>query len=379
MKKILLLGSGELGKELTISLQRLGCVVIACDKYPNAPAMHVSNYKEVFNMLDKNKLEQIVLKYKPDLIVPEVEAINTEKLFEFENKGIVVIPSARAVNLTMNRDLIRDRAQELNIKTARFGYANTKRELIQIAKSINGKVAIKPVMSSSGKGQSYARTEQELSIAWDVAIKGMRGNKKKVIIEEFIDFKLEVTLLTVIDSEGKFHYCPPIGHYQKRGDYQNSWQPADCENNLVTKMKKISKKIISDLGGTGLFGVEFFIKKNNDIIFSELSPRPHDTGLVTLFTQNFSEFDLHARALLSLPIPKIRLTRKGVSQVILAGKKSNGDYKIYGIRDALKYKENDLRIFGKPKTKPYRRMGVIFSDSLKQAKLSLKHITIKDL
>ncbi len=378
MKKILLLGSGELGKELTISLQRFGCHIIACDKYKNAPAMQVSQKCEVFDMLDSNKLKQVIAEHKPDLIVPEIEAIDTESLIQFEKNGIKVIPSSRAVSMTMNRDKIRNRAKELGIKTARFGYAESLDELIEMFHNINGKVAIKPVMSSSGKGQSYASTVSDVRKAWTIALTGMRGKKKKVIIEEFINFDYEVTLLTIIDSKGNFHFCPPIGHVQERGDYQYSWQPAKCEKIIVKQMKSIARKIVKDLDGKGLFGIEFFVKKG-EIFFSELSPRPHDTGMVTMFTQNFSEFDLHARAILDFTIPKIEIYKKGVSQVILANKNAQGKFLIKGIENAFQDKTIDIRVFGKPETKPYRRMGVILASNIKNAKKALSKIKVVNI
>ena len=375
MKKILLLGSGELGKELAISLQRFGCYIIACDKYENAPAMQVSQEYEVFDMLNSKNLKKVILKHRPDLIVPEIEAIDTDSLKQFEARGQKVIPSSRAVSMTMNRDKIRNRAKELGIKTARFGYAETLNELIEMFHEINDKVAIKPVMSSSGKGQSYASTVSDVRKAWTFALNGMRGKKKKVIIEEFIDFDYEVTLLTILDSKGKIHFCPPIGHIQERGDYQHSWQPAKCEHKIVNKMKIIARKIVKDLNGQGLFGIEFFVKKE-EVFFSELSPRPHDTGMVTMFTQNFSEFDLHARAILDFTIPKIELLKKGVSQVILANKNAKGKFLIKGIENAFQDKTIDIRIFGKPETKPYRRMGVILANNLKKAKEALSKIKV---
>ena len=378
MKKILLLGSGELGKELTISLQRLGCYIIACDKYKNAPAMQISQEREVFDMLNSKNLEQVIDKHKPDLIVPEIEAIDTESLKKYERKGLKVIPSSRAVSMTMNRDKIRNRAIELGIKTARFGYAENLNELIEMFHNFNDKVAIKPVMSSSGKGQSYASTVSQVKKAWTFALNGMRGKKKKVIIEEFIHFDYEVTLLTILDSKGKIYFCPPIGHVQERGDYQYSWQPAKCEKNIINKMKIIARKIVKDLNGQGLFGVEFFVKKE-EVYFSELSPRPHDTGMVTMFTQNFSEFDLHARAILDFTIPKIELCKKGVSQVILANKNAKGKYLIKGIENAFQDKTIDIRIFGKPESKPYRRMGVILANDLKKAKEALSKIKVVNI
>ena len=378
MKKILLLGSGELGKELTISLQKFGCHIIACDKYKNAPAMQVSQECEVFDMLNSNKLKQVIYKNKPDLIVPEIEAIDTESLKQFEKNGLKVIPSSRAISLTMNRDKIRNRAKELGIKTARFGYAESLNELIEMFHKINGKVAIKPVMSSSGKGQSYASSVSDVRKAWTFALTGMRGKKKKVIIEEFINFDYEITLLTILDVNGNIHFCPPIGHVQERGDYQYSWQPAKCENTIINKMKSIAKKIVKDLDGQGLFGVEFFVKKE-EVFFSELSPRPHDTGMVTMFTQNYSEFDLHARAILDFTIPKIELFKKGVSQVILANKNAQGKFSIKGIENAFQDKTIDIRIFGKPETKPYRRMGIILASNIKKAQEALSKIKVVNI
>ena len=377
MKRILLLGSGEFGKELTISLKRIGCFVITCDAYENAPAMQVSDKNEVFNMLDKEKLNQVITKHKPDFIVPEVEAIETSVLLEAEKMGYNVIPSAKAVNLTMNRDRIRDRAKHLGLKTANFAYAETEEELILEAKKIGSKVAIKPVMSSSGKGQSYAETEEELKKSWKFAIQGMRGNRKRVIVEEFIHFEYEITLLTILEKSGKVTFCNPIGHFQKRGDYQYSWQPADCTQDVIIKAQKAAKKMVLDLGGSGIFGVEFFIDKNREVIFSELSPRPHDTGMVTMFTQNFSQFDIHARVLLGLPLPEIKITQPGASHVILAEENASGNYIIEGVEEALEDKNIDYRIFGKPLLKSYRRMGVVLAPSLEQAKKAARKISVK--
>jgi len=253
MKKILLLGSGELGKELTISLKRMGCYVITCDAYANAPAMQVSDKSEVFNMLDKDKLKLIIEKHKPDFVVPEVEAIATGVLLEAENNGYNIIPSAKAVNLTMNRDRIRDRAKNLGLKTANFAYAETEEELILEAKKIGTKVAIKPVMSSSGKGQSYALSEEDLKKAWKFAIDGMRGDRKRVIVEEFIDFEYEITLLTVLEKSGNVIFCDPIGHFQERGDYQYSWQPAKCSKDVISDAQDAARKMVVDLGGCRIF------------------------------------------------------------------------------------------------------------------------------
>ena len=377
MKKILLLGSGELGKELTISLKRMGCYVITCDAYANAPAMQVSDKSEVFNMLDKDKLKLIIEKHKPDFVVPEVEAIATEVLLEAENNGYNIIPSAKAVNLTMNRDRIRDRAKNLGLKTADFSYAETEEELILEAKKIGTKVAIKPVMSSSGKGQSYAISEEDLKKAWKFAIDGMRGDRKRVIVEEFIDFEYEITLLTVLEKSGDVTFCDPIGHFQERGDYQYSWQPAKCSKEVISDAQDAARKMVMDLGGSGIFGVEFFVTKSDQVIFSELSPRPHDTGMVTMYTQNYSQFDIHARALLGMPLPQIKLLQSGASHVILAKDNATGDYVIEGVEDALKDNSVDFRLFGKPFLKPYRRMGVVLAENLEKAKIAAAKIIVK--
>ena len=379
MKKILLLGSGELGKELTISLKRIGCNVIACDAYENAPAMQVSDKNEVFNMLDKEKLSEVINKHKPDFIVPEVEAIETNVLIDAEQNGYNVIPSAKAVNLTMNRDRIRDRAKHLGLKTANFAYAESEEELILEANKIGTKVAVKPVMSSSGKGQSYANSADELKVSWKFALENMRGNRKRVIVEEFIDFDYEITLLTILEKSGKVTFCNPIGHFQQRGDYQYSWQPADCSHDVIKKAQEAARKMVLDLGGSGIFGVEFFIDKKGEVIFSELSPRPHDTGMVTMFTQNFSQFDIHARVLLGMPLPEIKLNQPGASHVILAEENASGNYIIDGVEDALEDKNVDYRIFGKPFLKSYRRMGVVLAPTLEKAKKAANKIFVKEI
>ena len=377
MKKILLLGSGELGKELTISLKRIGCHVVTCDAYENAPAMQVSDQFEVFNMLDSDKLNEVIKTHKPDFIVPEVEAIETQVLIEAEKNGKNVIPSAKAVNLTMNRDRIRDRAKILGLETAKFAYAETEEELILEAKKIGTKVAVKPVMSSSGKGQSYANTVDELKTSWKFAIEGMRGNRKRVIVEEFINFEYEITLLTILEKSGNVTFCEPIGHFQERGDYQYSWQPAEYSKNVIIKAQDMARKMVLDLGGSGIFGVEFFIEKRGRVIFSELSPRPHDTGMVTMYTQNYSQFDIHARVLLGLPLPEIKLKQSGASHVILAEENATGNYSIEGVEKALEDKSVDFRIFGKPFLKSYRRMGVILAENLEKAKVAAKKISVK--
>ena len=362
MKKILLLGSGELGKEFTISAKRLGCEVIACDKYPYAPAMQVADRSVVFDMLDAKKLAHLVDEEKPDFIVPEIEAIRTEELLNIEKKGITVVPSARAVNLTMNRDAIRDRAIELGIKTAQYKYAHNLDELDQAIKTVGLPCIVKPVMSSSGKGQTLIKTQEQVTLAWENATKNMRGDRVKVIVEEFINFISEITLLTIRQSNSSTIFCPPIGHQQEQGDFIESWQPENINQNLLSKAKDIAEKITKDLGGNGLFGVEFFIT-TDDIIFSELSPRPHDTGMVTMYTQNLSEFDLHARAILSYPINNILMLREGYSTVIKANgfEDKNFDYKFSGIEKALQLEDVDIRLFGKPKAWNNRRLGVILS------------------
>jgi phosphoribosylglycinamide formyltransferase 2 len=355
MKKILLLGSGELGKEFVISAKRLGCHVVACDSYAGAPAMQVADESEVFSMLDETALRAAIAQHQPDLIVPEIEAIRTEVLLEVEKEGFEVIPSARAANLTMNRDRIRDVAVGLGVRTAQFSYAASAAELLARATDIGFPVVIKPVMSSSGKGQSVAKTADDVQASWNFACAGMRGDRQVVIVEEFIHFEFEITLLTVRQRKGPTLFCPPIGHVQERGDYQYSWQPQGMTPEQIQAAQDMAEKVTNDLGGAGLFGVEFFVTKN-EVIFSELSPRPHDTGMVTLISQNLSEFDLHARAILGLPIPRIECM-EGASAVVLAEQEGN-DPRYTGVEAALSEPGVDVRIFGKPTTRPYRRMAV---------------------
>lgn len=385
MKRILLLGSGELGKEFTISAKRLGCHVVACDSYLGAPAMQVADGHQVFDMLDGEMLGRVIDTYKPDLIVPEVEAIRTEVLLEKEAQGYTVVPTARATNLTMNRDRIRDRAVELGLRTAKFEYAEDLETLQSACRRIGFPCVVKPVMSSSGKGQSVINEERDVDAAWKYAVSGMRGDRQRVIVEEFIDFDLELTLLTVKQHDGPTLFCPPIGHYQERGDYQYSWQPALEQtftgHIIETHAQEMAKIITDDLGGAGIFGVEFFVKtKGNspEVIFSELSPRPHDTGMVTMFTQNLSEFDLHARAILGLPIGEIKLVRPGASHVVLAHETTH-EFIISGINDALKIPDVDVRVFGKPTTRPYRRMAVVLAPSLDIAKEAASKISVIDI
>jgi phosphoribosylglycinamide formyltransferase 2 len=376
MKKILLLGSGELGKEFVISAKRLGCYVIACDSYAGAPAMQVADECEIFSMLDEAPLRAAIAKHKPDLIVPEIEAIRTEVLLDVEKEGFEVIPSARAANLTMNRDRIRDVAVGLGVRTAKFNYAESSDELMAQAKAIGFPVVIKPVMSSSGKGQSVAKTEADVQASWDYACAGMRGDRKKVIVEEFIHFEFEITLLTIRQRTGPTLFCPPIGHVQERGDYQYSWQPQPMAPDYLKAAQDMAEKVTADLGGAGLFGVEFFVTAT-EVIFSELSPRPHDTGMVTLISQNLSEFDLHARAVLGLPIPLIEAV-EGASAVVLADREGkNPTYA--GVLEALLEPGVDVRIFGKPTTRPYRRMAVALAkgdNALERARAAAAKISV---
>jgi len=357
MKKIVLLGSGELGKEFVIAAKRLGLHVVAVDKYAGAPAMQVADEFEVINMLDPKALEGVVAKHRPDFIVPEIEAIRTEKLRDFEKQGITVVPTAEAAHLTMNRDAIRDVAsRELKLRTAQYAYAESEAELRAASEKIGFPVVIKPVMSSSGKGQSVAKKATDIAAAWKYACDGMRGDTARVIVEEFIPFDLEITLLTVKQRRGPTLFVNPIGHRQERGDYQESWMPAALSPKALAQAKRMAKKVTDRLGGAGIFGVEFFVVRD-EVIFSELSPRPHDTGMVTLISQDLSEFDLHLRAILELPIPQINYRGPSASSVILAEKDSES-VGYQGIEKALATKNTELRIFGKPNTRKYRRMGV---------------------
>jgi phosphoribosylglycinamide formyltransferase 2 len=358
MTTILLLGSGELGKEFTISAKRYGLKVVAVDSYPNAPAMQVADEAVVINMLDAAALQEVVDTYKPSIIVPEIEAIRTEKLYDFETKGIKVVPSAKAVNYTMDRKAIRDlAAQKLQLKTADYRYAKSEEELISAAKEVGIPCVVKPLMSSSGKGQSIVKDDADLARAWKYAIEGARGDNPEVIIEQFIRFESEITLLTVTQKEGPTLFCPPIGHRQERGDYQESWQPAQMKEEWLREAEKMAEKVTRELSGEGIWGVEFFLTEEG-VFFSELSPRPHDTGMVTLAnTQNFNEFELHLRAILGLSIPSIDLLRKGANAVVLASNNEQ-EPKYSGLKDAALIPHSDFRIFGKPFTRPYRRMGI---------------------
>jgi phosphoribosylglycinamide formyltransferase 2 len=358
-KKILLLGSGELGKEFVIACQRLGQYVVAVDNYLGAPAMQVAHEFEVINMLDGSELDRIVAKHKPDIIVPEIEAIRTDQFYTYEDQGIKVVPSAKAANYTMNRKAIRDLAsKDLGIRTAKYQYATSFEELRNGVAYCGLPCVVKPLMSSSGKGQSVIKTEIDIEKAWNYAMEGSRGDLKEVIVESFVDFDFEITLLTVTQKHGETLFCPPIGHRQERGDYQESWQPQPVQREHLQEAQEMAAKVTKALGGEGIWGVEFFITKDGPY-FSELSPRPHDTGLVTLAgTQNFSEFELHARAIIGLPIPQINLLRNGASSVILATHESAEFPKINGIESASNIPNTNFSIFGKPSSRPYRRMGV---------------------
>lgn len=361
-KKILLLGSGELGKELTISLQRLGQYVIAVDSYHDAPAMQVAQEYEVINMLNGDELDSLIDKHKPDIIIPEIEAIRTEYLYKYEQTGIVVVPSAKAVNYTMNRKAIRDlAAKELGIRTAPYLYASDFTSFQEAVNQIGIPCVVKPLMSSSGKGQSVIKQNEDIEAAWKYALEGSRGDLMEVIVEGFVNFDYEITLLTVTQQNGITLFCPPIGHRQERGDYQESWQPILMNPEHLLEAQKMAQSVTEALTGNGIWGVEFFITKEG-AYFSELSPRPHDTGMVTLAcTQNLSEFELHARAILGLPINEIKLERNGASAVILANEEKD-DYPIFsGVEEALLQPGSDVRIFGKPSTRKYRRMGVVLT------------------
>lgn len=360
MKKIMLFGSGELGKEFTIAAKRAGVYVVACDHYDNAPAMQVADEREVFEMLDAKALENAVRKHHPDIIVPEIEAIRTEKLFDFENEGIQVTPSARAVNFTMNRRAIRDlAARELGLRTAKYFYAKTFDEFKKAADEIGFPCVVKPLMSSSGHGQSYVHNDDELEAAFKDAMEGARGDVKEVIIEEFIDFDSEFTLLTVTQKNGPTLFCPPIGHVQKGGDYRESWMPYQLPDESLKAAEHMADKVTKALTGYGIWGVEFFLTKQGEVIFSELSPRPHDTGMVTLsHCTNLSEFELHFRAIMGLPIPAIHLEHNGASAVIMSDKESTEPLN-YNLLDVCNEDHARVRIFGKPIAHRGRRMGVV--------------------
>jgi phosphoribosylglycinamide formyltransferase 2 len=357
-QKIVLLGSGELGKELVIALQRLGQYVIAVDSYEHAPAMQVAQEFEVINMLDGDALDAIIKKHKPDYIVPEIEAIRTERFYEYEQQGYTVVPSAKAANFTMNRKAIRDlAAKELGVKTAPYQYASNLEDFKAAVAEIGIPCVVKPLMSSSGKGQSVIKQEEDIETAWNYALEGSRGDLQEVIVEGFIKFYAEITLLTVTQQHGPTLFCAPIGHRQEKGDYRESWQPCVMQEQDILSAQKMAAKVTEALGGYGIWGVEFFLT-DEGVYFSELSPRPHDTGMVTLAgSQNLNEFELHARAILGLPIPHITQEKAAASAVILASETST-EFEINGVDKALLHDRSDVKLFGKPSTRPYRRMGV---------------------
>ena len=378
-KKIMLLGSGELGKEFVIAAKRLGQFVIAVDSYHDAPAQQVADEREVIDMLDAEALDAIVAKHRPEIIVPEIEAIRTERFYDYEQQGIQVVPSARAANFTMNRRAIRDlAAKELGLRTAAYRYAASFEELQLAIEAIGLPCVVKPLMSSSGKGQSVVRNSADIGQAWDYSQSGKRGDSTEVIVEAFVSFHTEITLLTVTQHNGPTLFCPPIGHRQERGDYQESWQPCRIDEKYLRYAEEMADKVTSSLGGSGIWGVEFFLA-DDGLYFSELSPRPHDTGMVTLAgTQNLTEFELHARTILGLPIPEIQLLRAGASAVILADREGDNP-RFTGLKEALTDPDTDIRIFGKPTTRPYRRMGVALVSGKPDADLaSLKQQAISN-
>ena len=363
MKKILLLGSGELGKEFVIAAQRLGQTVVACDKYAGAPAMQVAEACEVFDMLDGEALSAAVAKHRPDIIVPEIEAIRTERLYDFEREGIQVVPSARAVNFTMNRKAIRDlAAKELGLKTARYFYARTLQELREAADRIGYPCVVKPLMSSSGKGQSVVRSADEVEAAWHYGCEGSRGDIRELIVEEFIRFDSEITLLTVTQKNGPTLFCPPIGHVQKGGDYRESFQAPEIAPEHLAEAQRMAAAVTGALTGAGLWGVEFFLSHENGVYFSELSPRPHDTGMVTMASQRLSEFALHARAILGMPVTEAHATLSvpqgaaAASHAIVV--EGEGEAVFSNTAEALAEPNTDLRIFAKPEVHGHRRMAV---------------------
>jgi len=355
-KKVLMCGAGELGKEVTIELQRFGVEVIAVDRYANAPAMQVAHRSHVINMLDGAALRKVIEAEQPDLVIPEIEAIATDTLAELESEGFTVIPTAKATQLTMNREGIRRlAAEQLGLKTSAYRFAQTREEYLAAVRDIGLPCVIKPIMSSSGKGQSLVRGDSEIEAAWNYAQAGGRAGKGKVIIEGFVDFDFEITLLTVRHRDGT-SFCAPIGHRQEDGDYRESWQPQAMTDKALAAAQAMAEKVTGALGGKGLFGVELFIK-GDEVIFSEVSPRPHDTGLVTLISQDLSEFALHARAILDLPIPAIRQHGPSASSVILVRGDSR-NVQFGNLERVLAAPDTQLRLFGKPEVSGSRRMGV---------------------
>ena len=378
-RTVMLLGSGELGKEVAIAAQRLGCRVIAVDRYAGAPAMQVADCAEVVAMGEAEALKAVVRQHQPDVVIPEIEALAVDALAELEAEGITVIPTARATAITMNRDRIRDlAAQELGLRTARFAYAESAAELAAAAAPLGWPVVVKPVMSSSGKGQSVVHGPEQIAGAWEAAMAGARGESNRVIVEEFLHFELEITLLTVKPWQGTTLFCPPIGHIQERGDYQCSWQPAAMGAQQLAEAQAMAKAVTDHLGGAGLFGVEFFLCRRPgsdpsdlEVVFSELSPRPHDTGLVTLMGQNLNEFELHLRAVLGLPIPAIRSLGPAASRVVLASE-TLASVQIEGVAAALNEPDTQVLLFGKPDARPHRRMGVVLAQGASETEARQK-------
>ncbi len=365
-RTLMLLGSGELGKEVAIAAQRLGCRVIAVDRYAGAPAMQVADASEVIAMTDAHALKAVVRRHRPDLVIPEIEALAVDALAELEAEGITVIPTARATAVTMNRDRIRDlAATQLGLRTARFAYASSAEELAAVAAPLGWPVVVKPVMSSSGKGQSVVRGPEGIAAAWETALAGARGEGARVIVEGFLHFDLEITLLTVRQWHGPTLFCPPIGHIQERGDYQCSWQPAALGAAQLAAAQAMARTVTDNLGGAGLFGVEFFVC-GQEVVFSELSPRPHDTGLVTLLGQNLHQFELHLRAVLGLPIPRIDSLGPAASRVILAERAAER-VAFEGLAAALREADTQVLLFGKPDARPRRRLGVALARGASEA------------
>jgi phosphoribosylglycinamide formyltransferase 2 len=360
-RTVMLLGSGELGKEVAIAAQRLGCRVIAVDRYADAPAMQVAQVREVVAMADADALRAVVRRHQPDVVIPEIEALAVDALAELEAEGLTIIPTARATAVTMNRDRIRNLAAgELGLRTARYAYASRAEDLAAAAAPLGWPVVVKPVMSSSGKGQSVVTGPEGLAAAWEAAMAGARGAGARVIVEEFLRFDLEITLLTVRQWQGPTLFCPPIGHLQERGDYQCSWQPVVLGAEALATAQAMARTVTDNLGGAGLFGVEFFLcgaPGQEEVVFSELSPRPHDTGLVTLVGQNLSEFELHLRAVLGLPIPAIEALGPAASRVILA-QEHGTTVQFEGLEQALATPDTQVLLFGKPEARPQRRLGV---------------------
>lgn len=372
--RVLLLGSGELGKEVSIELMRLGCEVIAVDRYANAPAMQVAHRSHVIDMLDGAAIRRVMEQEQPHFIVPEIEAIATDELLKLEQEGITVVPTARAARLTMNREGIRRlAAEELGLNTSPYRFAGTREEYLAAVRDVGLPCVVKPVMSSSGKGQSLVKQDQDIDAAWDYAQSGGRAGQGRVIVEGFVDFEYEITLLTVRHRDGT-SFCAPIGHRQEDGDYRESWQPQPMNDAALVEAERQARAVTDALGGRGLFGVEFFVK-GDQVWFSEVSPRPHDTGLVTLMSQDLSEFALHARAILGLPVPLIEQRGPSASSVLLV-KGESTDMRFGNLDEALSQPDTDLRLFGKPQVSGSRRLGVAVAraDSVERARVKANKV-----